>query len=218
MNWLKRLFKKNDGLMPCPKCGRRVSKAARQCPQCAHPIGITGRLLESKLLQITILICSAAGVNGLWFFDVFKSAEEKQRDRERKAAKTMSTTNPNKTGTVTDSKSSSDPVAAICKECKGTHVCPQCHGKPKTDCPRCKKTGKIVCENCQGVGKLECPRCQGRGTATRESKLCDKCSGKGKLDCGKCKGDGKYRCQNCGGKGATNCVKCGGSGKCTACN
>ena len=42
------------GLIKCPACGRRVSPAAAQCPECGHPIA--GRKTESTTGLSALLV------------------------------------------------------------------------------------------------------------------------------------------------------------------
>lgn len=201
-------------LIDCKKCGNQVSKAARCCPKCGHPIGKIGWILENKIL---LLVTSLLGVNGLWFVNFFKqetvpvSGKGEVQQSKPKDDKTPK----EKTGKPKDVKTTS------CSDCKGTQVCTLCKGKPSSPCPHCQNSGKPgyrACEKCEGNGKLTCPACKGRGQRSGDDKPCDRCKGDGKLLCNKCDGKSIMMCTKCFGRGTVHCIKCGGSGKCIACS
>jgi RNA polymerase subunit RPABC4/transcription elongation factor Spt4 len=196
----------------CPKCQRQVSRAARSCPQCGHPIGIINWILDNKVL---LLVTSLLGANGLWFINFFKEESSALTNKGE-----VSQSKPDERDKPKENKEKPKHTVA-CSICKNTGVCPLCHGKPRTSCAACAQSGHPgyqACDKCEGNKHLTCPACKGRGIRTGESKPCDKCRGKGKLPCQKCDSKGEYQCSKCYGRGYINCNQCGGTGKCIACS
>ena len=115
-------------------------------------------------------------------------------------------------GTVVDHEC--DPEED-CSECRGSGICPDCHGKGKDTCHTCHGNGQ--CTKCHGRGRNTCSKCNGQGRFR-----CNECGGTG--TCRKCGGSGKVRCDSCGGRGRRNdgsiCAMCKGSGyiACSKCS
>ena len=182
--------KKGDsGLIECPKCHHKVSKAARTCSDCGHPIGFMGWIAESKILVgITTLV-------GLWLFlgdDNYISNSARKylpqwlfpQVSEKTSEKEVST------GRLKKSKKKG-------KKNKGNVK----YITKKSRCRRCRKSaipGYIKCYRCKGSGK--CRKCKGRGTVYKWGKreTCSECKGTGK--CRVCKNSrhtGYIKCPNC---------------------
>lgn len=176
--------KKSDkiGLMNCPKCKHRISKAARSCPDCGHPIGFFGKILESKLI---LLATSLLGITGLSLMDFLypdNITNLKAHTREIEQP------------TQTQISGGSEEQGGQKFEMK------------KVPCAHCSGSGKVACEHCGGDGKAPCsdPRCKhGRIGYGREAEICTRCLGTGEMSCRECNGSGRKNCPRCFGRGET---------------
>ena len=87
-----------------------------------------------------------------------------------------------------------------CEACKGTGVCPKCHGICRFRCTNCFNgiVRGMPCPDCNGTGSVTCSACRGTGS-------CKACGGEGRVSrrilCEQCKGKAVIPCATCGGKG-----------------
>lgn len=191
-------------LRSCSKCGGQVSKTARTCPHCGHPLGFINRIAESKLVLIITGLMGFMGLNGLWFLEVFEDKKISPIDSQVQAPPVNSHKPSHSAKPV--SKPVNQDKYITCSSCKGKGSAP-CHV-----CKNSSKPGYILCKRCKGKKKFECSRCYGRGYNTHDRSPCSACEGEKIVTCKRCKGKGLYDCKNCRG-GDVRCIRCFGKGK-----
>lgn len=215
-------------LINCPKCHHKVSKTARVCPGCGHPIGVISWITENKLL---LLITTMIGLSGLSFVEGardFLTGGWLKRNSPTmgKIFPGDATRPPREPSTAPNTTTNSSRSSRRCADCGDTRKCTSCGGNAKTQCPQCNRSGKagyLPCENCQHTGKLTCPRCKGDGTITdwsggaHRSVQCPRCKAEKALSCSHCQGKGMQRCPNYCRHGYIYCMTCEGKGICLKC-